>query len=71
MKGRSRCRDHDLWEVALDESCAWLEGTGHSAGDVRDALINGIHALPAQLRRSLIWDQGTQMANHKKADDLQ
>jgi IS30 family transposase len=35
---------------------------GHSALEVRDALIAAIHTLPEQLRRSLTWDRGTEMA---------
>ncbi len=31
---------------------------------VRDGLIAGFAALPAQLRRSLTWDQGKEMALH-------
>jgi len=37
---------------------------GHSAENVRDALIAAINTLPTHLRRSLTWDQGTEMAKH-------
>jgi transposase, IS30 family len=37
---------------------------GHGAEAVRDAIASTITALPAQLRRSLTWDQGAQMASH-------
>ena len=37
---------------------------GHGAVAVRDALVASIATLPAQLRRSLTWDQGTEMARH-------
>lgn len=36
----------------------------HSAEVVRDELIKAIHTLPDALRRSLAWDQGTEMAKH-------
>lgn len=39
---------------------------GHSAENVRDGLIATIGTLPAHLRRSLTWDQGTEMAKHKE-----
>ncbi|MFI9616916.1 IS30 family transposase [Streptomyces sp. NPDC052023] len=37
---------------------------GHSAGHVRDALIANLSLLPEQARRSLTWDQGSEMARH-------
>ena len=37
---------------------------GHGAEAVRDAIASSITALPKQLRRSLTWDQGTEMAQH-------
>jgi IS30 family transposase len=33
---------------------------------VRDAIAASIATLPAQLRRSLTWDQGAEMAQHAK-----
>ena len=38
---------------------------GHGAPAVRGALIPAIHTLPAQLRRSLTWDRGTELARHR------
>ena len=38
--------------------------TGHGAEAVRDAIADAITTLPAQLWRSLTWDQGTEMAQH-------
>jgi IS30 family transposase len=35
--------------------------TGHGAEAVRDAIAGAIGTLPAQLRRSLTWDQGAEM----------
>src|ERR1017187_8423297 len=37
---------------------------GHGAEAVRDAIASMITTLPGQLRRSLNWDQGTEMAQH-------
>ncbi len=34
------------------------------AETVRDRMIEAIHTLPQQLRRSLTWDQGVEMARH-------
>ncbi|GLZ56422.1 IS30 family transposase [Actinomycetospora sp. NBRC 106378] len=36
----------------------------HDAEAVRDAMIPAITALPEALRRSLAWDQGSEMARH-------
>ena len=38
--------------------------TGHGAEAVRDAIAASITTLPEQLRRSLVWDQGAEMAQH-------
>jgi IS30 family transposase len=39
---------------------------GHGAGAVRDAITRTIFTLPEQLRRSLTWDQGAEMAQHAR-----
>jgi IS30 family transposase len=36
----------------------------HTADAVRDAVIEALGALPGHLRRSLTWDQGSEMAMH-------
>jgi IS30 family transposase len=37
---------------------------GHGAEAVRDAIARSIATLPEQLRRSLTWDQGAELAQH-------
>jgi IS30 family transposase len=39
---------------------------GHGAEAVRDAIARTIATLPAQLRRSLTWDQGAEMTQHAR-----
>jgi IS30 family transposase len=40
--------------------------TGSGAQAVRDAITAQLGELPAQLRRSLTWDQGAEMAQHAR-----
>jgi IS30 family transposase len=42
------------------------ELSGHGAEAVRDAITRTIITLPEELRRSLTWDQGTEMAQHNR-----
>ena len=39
---------------------------GHGAEAVRDAIATSITTLPEQLRRSLTWDQGAELAQHAR-----
>ena len=39
---------------------------GHGADAVRDVITRTIITLPEQLRRSLTWDQGAEMAQHAR-----
>lgn len=46
---------------------------GHSADAVRDEMIRAIKLMPTQLRKTLTWDQGTEMTRHaeiKTATDM-
>jgi IS30 family transposase len=43
-----------------------LPGRRHTAQVFHDAIIPTINTLPEQLRRSLTWDNGKEMAMHKK-----
>ncbi|WEO21777.1 IS30 family transposase [Streptomyces caniscabiei] len=36
----------------------------HSAESIRDALVTTVQTLPSHLRRSLTWDQGSEMGAH-------
>jgi IS30 family transposase len=38
----------------------------HTADAVRDGLIETVATLPAHLKRSLTWDQGTEMSRHRE-----
>lgn len=40
--------------------------SGHGAEAVRDAITRTILTLPKELRRSLTWDQGVEMAQHSR-----
>ena len=39
---------------------------GHGAEAVRDAITRAIFTIPEQLRRSLTWDQGAELAQHAR-----
>jgi len=39
---------------------------GHTAEEVRKAMVRKISRLPTELRRSLTWDQGHEMAQHAR-----
>ncbi len=39
---------------------------GHGALAVRDGLLTAIQTLPAHLRKTLTWDQGTELAQHRQ-----
>ena len=39
---------------------------GHTALNVQEAVINEVHNMPSELRKSLTWDQGAELAMHKQ-----
>lgn len=41
-----------------------LPGPRHDSGTVRDTVVAALAVLPPHLRRTLTWDQGTEMARH-------
>lgn len=43
-----------------------LPGRFHGAEPVHDAVVAALAGLPAHLRRTLTWDQGSEMALHEK-----
>ena len=43
-----------------------LPGRFHGAEPVRDVVVAALAALPAHLRRTLTWDQGSEMALHER-----
>ncbi len=42
----------------------------HTAEAVRDALVQALAQLPPRLRRSLTWDQGSEMARHAEITQI-
>jgi len=53
-----------LVERASRYLCPVVLPDGHDADSVKDALFDAVKDLPAHLRKSLTWDQGTEMARH-------
>ena len=46
----------------------------HGAPEIQDAMIQALRSLPEQLRKTVTWDQGIEMANHAQitlATDVQ
>jgi IS30 family transposase len=42
----------------------YLPGPRHDAASVRDVVVAALSVLPSHLRRTLTWDQGSEMARH-------
>ena len=54
---------YDLWVRMLSGQITQAQA-GHGARAVRDAIAAQITQFPEHLRRSLAWDQGSEMAQH-------
>jgi IS30 family transposase len=57
-----RMTDHDKEAGAKKRPAL----AGHGAEAVRDAITRAIFTMPEQLRRSLTWDQGAELAQHAR-----
>jgi IS30 family transposase len=61
-------RKHSAIATLVDRSTRYLMlvhlPDGYNSAAVRDALIATFETLPPLLKRSLTWDQGTEMAAH-------
>lgn len=55
-----RMSDHDKEPRVRNGSAL----AGHAVEAVREAIATTLTTLPSQLRRSLTWDQGAEMADH-------
>ena len=65
--GQTACTRWRRWWNARPASSCWSRcPNGHAADVVADALAAKIIELPDQLRRSLTWDQGKEMAAHAR-----
>ena len=63
-QGRARSRPWSSARPATASSSALPEGSG--VVEVCEALKQSIATLPAKLRRSLTWDQGSEMSEHRR-----
>lgn len=43
---------------------------GHDSEAVRDALLTALGSMPERLRKTLTWDQGSEMARHNEIAHL-
>ena len=41
-----------------------LPGARHDSASVRDVVVSALSVLPSHLRRTLTWDQGSEMVRH-------
>src|SRR4051795_3402777 len=65
-RGSRSCFTCPAWRVTVTDRAprTGLRSPGMGAEAVRDAITRAITPLPEQLRRSLTWDQGAEMAQH-------
>src|SRR5579872_1851327 len=72
---RGACNSHVITLVERKSRfCTLVKVSGKDAATVMAALIEHVQQLPAALRRSLTWDRGLEMAQHKSftmATDVQ
>jgi IS30 family transposase len=72
---RGACNSHVITLVERQSRfCTLVKVSGKDAAAVMAALIQHVQQLPAALRRSLTWDRGLEMAQHKSftmATDVQ
>jgi IS30 family transposase len=47
-----------------------LPGARHDSATVRDTVVAALASLPAALRRTLTWDQGSEMARHAEIAEV-
>ena len=72
---RGACTSHVITLVERQSRfCTLVKVSGKDTAAVMAALIQHVQQLPAALRRSLTWDRGLEMAQHKSftmATDVQ
>jgi IS30 family transposase len=57
------------WSSAPPDSRCWSATRRPVHGHVVTALASHIQTLPVQLRRTLTWDRGLELADHKRFTD--
>ena len=63
---KGRCAVGTLVEGSTRYTLLLYLPNGHSAAEVQDAVIAKLAGLPDSLRLSLTWDQGSELAQHRK-----
>ena len=63
---KGRCAVGTLVERSTRYTLLLYLPNGHSAAEVQDAVIAKLAGLPDSLRLSLTWDQGSELAQHRK-----
>ena len=65
LEGRAR-QGRQAALVSARAGIAGIESLPRNAEAVRDAITRAISTMPEQLRRSLTWDQGAELAQHAR-----